>query len=263
MLTPDQVGAYLERIGAPRPETTDEAALRRLQRQHLLSVPFENLSIHWGEPIVLELDRLYDKIVKRRRGGFCYELNGLFHALLRSLGFQARLISACVRDGKGGFGPEFEHMAIIVDFEECAFLVDVGFGDFAREPLQLIVNEDQLIYGSSYRIVRYNATHFRISHSDRGAPVTDDYLFSLLGQDLEDFEAMCHYMQTSPDSHFTQNRICSMATPDGRISLSDDKLTITRMGRKEDFPVEGEEEFGRALKKWFGMKPEKQKNREI
>ncbi len=96
------VDAYLDRIGARRPERPDHAALRVLQRSHLGAVPFENLSIHLGEEIVLDADALVAKIVDRRRGGFCYELNGAFAALLRSLGFEVTLLAARVFDGEDG-----------------------------------------------------------------------------------------------------------------------------------------------------------------
>ena len=81
------VGAYLERIGYDGPLAPTAETLRRLHVAHLLAVPFENLSIHAGEAVVLDDESLFDKVVRRRRGGFCYELNGLFAALLRSVGF--------------------------------------------------------------------------------------------------------------------------------------------------------------------------------
>jgi N-hydroxyarylamine O-acetyltransferase len=109
--------AYLQRINydgalAPTAET-----LCQLQVAHLHAVPFENLSIHLGEPIVLEDEALFRKIVERRRGGFCYELNGLFSALLRALGFDVVRLSAGVAKAEVGFGPEFDHMALMVWLE--------------------------------------------------------------------------------------------------------------------------------------------------
>lgn len=255
-ISPDQCRQYLQRIGFGGPTEPDLATLRRLQRQHMLSVPFENLSIHLGEPIVLDIDRLFDKIVGRQRGGFCYELNGLFFALLRSLGFEGRMISARVYNReKDRFGPEFDHLALIIEIEEeGSYLVDVGFGRFAMMPLQLAIGHDQRDGSFVYRIVRHSPTHFKVMHSDRGMPYDDDYLFSLLGQDLEDFEEQCRFHQTSPESSFTQKRVCSLATPEGRISLSDTQLTITRLGRKEEIAVSDEDDFGRKLETYFGIR---------
>ena len=100
--------AYLARIGATRASTLVE-----LHELHLAAVPFENLSIHLGEAIVLDEDLLVDKIVNRRRGGFCYELNGAFAALLRALGHDVRILSAKVFND-GAYGPPFDHMALRV-----------------------------------------------------------------------------------------------------------------------------------------------------
>src|SRR5215210_475819 len=95
------VDRYLDRIGANRPMRADADALAELQLRHLRSVPFENLSIHLGEPIVLQEAALVDKLVERRRGGFCYELNGAFAALLSAFGYRVTLLAASVhtRDG--------------------------------------------------------------------------------------------------------------------------------------------------------------------
>src|SRR5215218_8366156 len=130
------ITAYLDRIQEGGSRGPDAGTLRRLQVAHLLAVPFENLSIHWGEPIVLDDEALFDKIVARRRGGFCYELNGLFAALLRVLGFDVEMLSAAVWGGAGKFGPEFDHMTLLVKLGE-RWLADVGFGDSFVEPLRL------------------------------------------------------------------------------------------------------------------------------
>src|SRR4051812_10193641 len=102
-MTTLDVHAYLERIRYHGPLDPTAETLRRLQVAHLLSVPFENLSIHWGEPIELDDEALFEKIVVRRRGGFCYELNGLFATLLRALGFDVAMLSAGVEGSAGEF----------------------------------------------------------------------------------------------------------------------------------------------------------------
>jgi len=110
---------YLERIhcssavnlASPEPSLP---LLRTLHEAHLLAVPFENLSIHYGQPIILGEEALYDKIVRRRLGGFCYEVSGLFAWLLRHVGFTVTLLSARVAQADGGFTPEFDHMALLV-----------------------------------------------------------------------------------------------------------------------------------------------------
>src|SRR5918995_2554428 len=111
------VDAYLERIDYRGPLAPTAETLRRLHVAHLLAVPFENLSIHAGEPVVLDDEALFEKIVARRRGGFCYELNGLFAWLLRALGFRVTMLSARVVN-RGVVGPEYDHLTLQVDLAE-------------------------------------------------------------------------------------------------------------------------------------------------
>src|SRR5690349_16321536 len=115
--------AYLDRIGARPPAVPDAAALRELHRRHLEAVPFENLSIFLGEPVLLDEDALVDKIVRRRRGGICYELNGAFAALLTALGYDVRLLAASVFGDDGTLSPPFDHLALLVELDE-RYLVD-------------------------------------------------------------------------------------------------------------------------------------------
>ncbi|MFZ0046253.1 MAG: arylamine N-acetyltransferase, partial [Streptosporangiaceae bacterium] len=130
--------AYLERIGAPPGVRADAAGIRLLHRAHQLAVPFENLSIHLSEPISLAEDDLVGKIVRRRRGGFCYELNGLFALLLEALGARVTRVGARVF-GQDGLGPPFDHLALIVHGSDGSgpWLADVGFGRHSVYPLLL------------------------------------------------------------------------------------------------------------------------------
>ena len=146
------VQAYLNRINYDGTVAPTAETLRQLHLAHLLSVPFENLSIHAGEQIVLEDEALFRKIVSRRRGGFCYELNGLFAALLRALGFEVAMLSAQVANDDGGFSRDFDHMTLMVTSEQ-RWLVDVGFGDSFIEPLSLDRREAREQRNRAYRIV--------------------------------------------------------------------------------------------------------------
>lgn len=110
--------AYLERIGASRPATPDLAALHQLHERHLRVVPFENLSIHLGQPIELDEASLFDKIVRRHRGGFCYELNGAFATLLTELGYTVRLLSARAARKDGTVTFPFDHLVLRVELDE-------------------------------------------------------------------------------------------------------------------------------------------------
>ncbi len=150
------IKAYLERINYHGSLAPTAESLRELQVAHLLTVPFENLSIHAGQPIVLENDALFTKIVENRRGGFCYEANGLFAELLRALGFGVAMLSAEVANAEGEFGPNFDHLALMVlplGSSARRWLVDVGFGDSFREPLLLDEPAEQVQGARAYRIL--------------------------------------------------------------------------------------------------------------
>lgn len=249
------INSYLERINyhdalAPSAET-----LRDLQLAHLIAVPFENLSIHAGEPIVLCDEALFAKIVERRRGGFCYEANGLFAALLRALGFEVAMLSARVANDAGEYGPDFDHMTLMVTLKE-RWLADVGFGDSFLEPLRLDERGDQLQGARAYRILS-DDSHLTMMQRDQGEEWRPQYRFTLTPYSFADYEEMCRYHQTSPDSHFTRGRICSRATADGRVSLADKRLITT--SRETGGPVRHErtitsdEEYAKVLREQFGI----------
>lgn len=245
--------AYLDRINYHGPLAPTAEALRELQVAHLLTVPFENLSIHAKEPIVLDDDALFEKIVRRRRGGFCYEANGLFAALLRALGFNVKMLSAGVANAEGGFGPDFDHMAVMVTLDE-RWLVDVGFGDSFREPLLIDERGVQRQGERAYRIDS-DGTHLILMRCDdaAGGEWMSQYRFTLQPHEYADYEEMCRYHQTSPQSHFTRGRICSIATLDGRVTLSEMRLIITRNGERQERALKNEEEYATVLRERFGI----------
>ncbi|HEY0553144.1 MAG TPA: arylamine N-acetyltransferase [Thermoanaerobaculia bacterium] len=251
-MTTLDIPAYLARIHDRGPLEPTAETLRRLHLAHLFTVPFENLSIHWGEPIELRDEALFDKVVSRRRGGFCYELNGLFAALLRSLGFEVAMLSAQVFGAAGVFGREGDHMALLVTLGE-RWLVDVGFGESFREPLRLDERGEQSEGRHGYRIEEAAEARRVLSRREEGGTWKAEYRFRLAPHVYADFAEMCHFHQTSPDSHFTQNRICSLATPDGRLSLSGRRLITTRGGEKQELELADESEVAEVLRERFGV----------
>ena len=130
-----EIARYLERISYHGSREPILSTLQALHEAHLLAVPFENLDIALGRAIVLDEASLWTKIVEHHRGGFCYELNGLFAQLLLALGFQVDLLSAAVARETGGFGPDFDHLTLLVHLEQD-WLADVGFGESFRQPLR-------------------------------------------------------------------------------------------------------------------------------
>lgn len=244
------VDAYLARIGYRGPRDPTVATLRALHSAHMDAVPFENLDIVAGRPIVLEEEALFDKIVSRRRGGFCYELNGLFSALLRELGFPVTRLSAGVLNEDGTFGPDFDHMTLLVELED-RWLADVGFGDSCREPLLLDEPGHQVRDGRVFRVAHDGRQGTMLIHRDS---TPDGYRFDFGGHSFADYGEMCHFHQTSPESPFTQKRLCSRATPTGRITLSGTRLIVTAGGQRQERQLTNDE-WRRALVEHFGIDP--------
>jgi N-hydroxyarylamine O-acetyltransferase len=245
------IPAYLSRIGYSGSTETSVATLRAIHRAHLFAVPFENLDISLGRKIVTDEIRTLNKVVTQGRGGFCYELNGAFTALRRALGFHVTLLSARVARKNGSEGPEFDHLTLRVDIEQ-PWLADVGYGDSFLEPLRLECGIEQVDPVGKFRLVRIGDRH-RMEREDPEELWKPQYSFSLQSRQLEDFAGMCDYHQTSPESSFTQNRICSRATPDGRITLSGMKLIATVSGQREEKVLLSEDEWVSVLREQFGM----------
>jgi N-hydroxyarylamine O-acetyltransferase len=244
--------AYLSRLAYTGTLVPDSQTLADLHLAHLTAVPFENLDIHWQRPIQLGLPELYAKIVPQRRGGFCYELNGLFAWLLARLGFAVSLLSARVY-GDNGPGPEFDHLTLLVQLEE-PWLADVGFGDCFLRPFPVRLGEEQVQANGRYRLLADGAdlTLWRWQPEEVWKP---QYRFSTRPRQLSDFAEMCHYHQTSPNSSFTRQRVCSRVTPDGRITLTDSQLIITHSGTRQEAEVAGEAAFAALLWQQFGIRP--------
>lgn len=246
------VEAYLRRIEYAGPRDPSPSTLRNLHRQHLFTVPFENLDIALGVPIVLEPEALFNKIVIRKRGGFCYELNGLFHELLTALGFRAEMLSARVRNEDGSFGREFDHMLLKVSMEE-PWIADVGFGDSFVEPLLLVRPGSQGTGRDSQYSLRLFDGRWGLSRCDREKLPVPLYHFAELPRQIIDFAAMCVFHQTSPESHFTQSYVCTKPMPDGRITLSKMRLVTTRNGVREETQLASEHDLRECLSSQFGI----------
>ena len=246
--------AYLRRIQHVGDLNPIVSTLRSLHRAHLFTVPFENLDIHIGRKIVCEEARILHKVINEHRGGFCYELNGAFAALLRELGFSVTLLSARVARDDGSLGPEFDHLTLRVDLKQ-PWLADVGFGDSFLDPLLLEDESEQQQAGRTYRVTSHpnsTAREYALEGMKKG-DWTKKYVFTLQPRVLSDFAGMCDYHQTSPESHFTQQRICSLAKPEGRVTLTDDKLIETRAGVRLETVLAGKEEWRAVLKARFGV----------
>jgi N-hydroxyarylamine O-acetyltransferase len=249
MVDEETAAAYLRRIAVAPPVTADAATVRRLHRAHQIAVPFENLSIHLSEPISLEENDLADKIVRRRRGGFCYELNGLFALLLEALGASVTRVAARVY-GDSGFGPPFDHLALVVRPADGSgpWLADVGFGSHSDYPLLLEHRDGQddpagefLLAdtpGGDLDVLKDGRPQYRIERRERS---------------LNDFVPTCWWQQTSPRSHFTAGTICSRRTEDGRVSISGRTLIQTSGTARTERQLDDDDALLAAYREHFGI----------
>jgi N-hydroxyarylamine O-acetyltransferase len=239
------IAAYLQRIGYGGSATLTAETLAALQKSHMLTVPFENLDIHLGQPLNLGSEALFTKIVEQRRGGFCYELNGLLAEVLRQLGFQVSLLSGQVARKSGEFGDEFDHLVLLVHLDED-WLVDVGFGESFAEPLSLSRKAS-----GNYRL-NHEGEHWQVQALKKDHWQTQ-FRFTTQPRQFSEFQRMCVYHQTSPDSKFTQRRLCSRATAEGRITLVDQRLIVTRWGDRQERRLKTEQEYRQALADYFSI----------
>lgn len=244
---------YFRRIGYSGDQTPSLETLKKLQKTHILHIPFENLDIHYGIPINLNLNRIYQKVILHKRGGFCYELNGLFYHLLTEMGFKTRRISCRVYDEKKGYGPAYDHLATIVLLDSKEYLADVGFGEFCFEPLTLDLNISQDDERGHFFIDKLDEDYLRVSKMVDGK-FKPEYIFQNIHREYKEYSAMCHYHQTHPDSHFTQKKFITIARKNGgRITLSQNNLKFTSGDIIEERPIKNDQEFEKALHQYFGI----------
>ncbi|MFD7705881.1 arylamine N-acetyltransferase [Streptomyces sp. NPDC059785] len=255
-----QVGDYLRRLGLGRPERPTAEALRELHLHHLRAVPFENLSIHLGEEIVLEEKRLLDKVVGARRGGFCYELNGAFGVLLAALGFEVTVLAGRVYGEEERLGIPYDHLALRVRTADGGdWLVDVGFGAHSHWPLDFGDRGDQVDPGGTFRLTEATATGEEEAAKFGDLDVLRDggpqYRLEVRGRVLGDFVAGAWWHRTSPRSHFTRSLVCSRLTEDGgRITLSGRRFTVTAVdGTKEVTELGTDAEVLGVYRERFGI----------
>lgn len=260
-----QVDAYLRRLGAEHPAWPTVDVLRELHLRHLQTVPFENLSIHLGEEIVLEEKRLLDKVVGARRGGFCYELNGSFGALLAALGFEVTLLAARVYGEEGRLGIPYDHLALRVRTVDGGdWLADVGFGAHSHHPLAMGARGEQVDPGGTFRVVEAGADAAGVRGGHMVAEAADldvvmggkpQYRLEVRPRVLGDFVAGAWWHSTSPASHFTRSPVCSRVTEDGgRITLSGRSFTVTGAdGSREVRELETDEEVLGVYRERFGV----------
>ena len=247
------IAAYLDRIKYSGKKEPTFEVLHALQKAHLFHIPFENLDIHFNRPIILNTEKIFEKIIINQRGGFCYELNGLFYELLQSLGFSVTRISARVYNSEKGYGQEFDHFALLVNVEGQKYLCDVGFGEFAFSPLKFELNMKQKDARGIFLIDKFDDNYFRVNKLNAGKLIPE-YIFKTIPRKLKDYQQMCFYHQKNPNSHFTKKKLISRPTENGRITLTDNMLKITDKENIQEIKINNDEAFHAALWNYFNIK---------
>jgi N-hydroxyarylamine O-acetyltransferase len=243
--------AYLARTGARAPLAPSAEALADLQQAHVGAVPFENLDILLDRPIALDLESLQAKLVAARRGGYCFEQNTLFRAVLEQLGFDVTALAARVRVGATAVRAR-THMLLRVDLPEGPFVADVGFGaDAPVRSLPLREGGEHWIGATGHRL-RREADLWVLEGSMEGEWV-DLYAFTLEPQYPIDFEMAHHFTSTHPRSAFVNSLVVQRSWPERRIVLRNRELTVREGRDDETTAIRDPEQLLEMLEGHFGL----------
>lgn len=245
------VNQYLIRLNHHQSIALDEKLLSHLHFNHVINIPFENLDIYLNKRFDLDLQNIFSKVIIKNRGGFCYELNYLFNALLTKIGFESHIIEARIFDENEIEGPPFDHMAICVKTNKH-FLLDVGYGDLFITPLE--IKEGIQFDGRNYfKIENRTADNYLLSMSSDKSNFKKRYCFRLNPMDIRDFDAICLDKQINPSSYFVKNTVCTKSTVDGRITIFNQKIIETINGKKAEKEIKSEDELRGLLEERFGI----------
>lgn len=253
--TPElDLAAYLQRTGYAGKIAPTLQALQALHLAHATRIPFENLDILLGRPIALDLPTIQAKLVKGRRGGYCFEHNLLFAAVLRAFGFELTQLAARVRYGTTALLPR-THMLLLVEAEGERWLADVGFGgEGLLLPVPFVVGTAMRHYAWSYRVIE-EAGPTWVLQSSRDKAWHDLYAFTLEPQQIVDYEVVNHYLSTHPNSRFVQTLTVQLPGPQKRMILRNHKLVEDRGAgvKLESRTLADEDELLQVLRQDFAL----------
>ncbi|MCC6316981.1 MAG: arylamine N-acetyltransferase [Gemmatimonadaceae bacterium] len=246
-LEPDQLERYLARIGYAGSRAPTLETLRALHRAHLLTIPYENLDIHLGRSLTVDPRVNVGKLCGTR-GGWCYEMNGVFGAVLRTLGFDVHLLSGAVGREHRGDAAEANHLVLRVNLGQ-PWIADVGFGDAFLEPLPLApgtYRQDFLVYRVALDGERWTV----FNHEHGGADAFD---FTLAPRTLGHFAAKCLDLSTSADSVFVQHLVLQRFVSAGLVTLRGAVLRHVRASGVDERTIENGDAWARAVEEEFGV----------
>jgi N-hydroxyarylamine O-acetyltransferase len=244
------LAAYFKRIEWNGPVKTDLETLRQIHFHHATRIPFENIDIQLGIPIALNLPALEEKMVRRRRGGYCFEQNHLFQAALREIGFDVTACEARVRMAINFVAPR-THMLLVVKLSQGAFLCDVGFGGeglFYPVPMNGESNQ-QFLW--SYRVREEG--RLRVLQSQHQGAWTDLYAFDPAGCEPIDFEVANWFTSTYPQSRFVLTLTAQLPLPEARYILRNRTYVIDRGEQQDTRELQNKVELLQILDRVFGL----------
>ena len=241
------IEAYFDRIQYLKIETKEEQLkfITNLQESQIMSIAFENLDIIDNKQVNLDIDSIFDKVITQKRGGICYELNGLFNELLVSLNFDSHLISADIF----GSNEKGTHASILLTISNEKYIIDVGYGDISRQPIPLNGEVVKDISGT-YMAQQINDKTFDIIKITNKNETKNLYRLYTNEKNLDDFDKALEYNTFSSESVFNKNKLTTLATPSGRVTLLNTKLIITNNDEKKIFE---DVESNSILKKYFNI----------
>lgn len=244
--------AYCARIGWSGPLAPTVETLFALHEAHAGAIPFENIDVLLGHPVSVDPDAVRDKLVARRRGGYCYEHNTLFQQVLEGIGFAVLPLAARVRMGRTGVRPR-THMLLLTEVDGQRFLSDVGWGGMGLlEPLPLVEGTE----------FRFPIVAYRLHREEEGVWVLqgnlengwmDMYAFTLEPQVPADFEMANYFTSTHPESMFRQVLTAQLVRRHERIVLRNRDLSIHRPGDRERRIIGSADEAAAVLHDLFGI----------
>jgi N-hydroxyarylamine O-acetyltransferase len=243
---------YLARIGYGGRLDATLATLEGLHHAHVARVPFENLDVQMGLPIRLDLESLQTKLVDRERGGYCFEQNALFAAVLRRLGFAVTTLAARVRYHATAPTPR-THMLLRVDVAEGPFIADVGFGgDGPTAPIRFVDGEEQVQLIDTFRVA-HEGSLYRLEVKREGAFLSL-YAFTLEEHFSVDYELANYFTSTHPSSRFVQTLVAARPGTGCRYSLYNREFGTRRGDAVERRTLATDEELFTVLEQTFGLR---------
>ncbi|MDO4262404.1 MAG: arylamine N-acetyltransferase [Eubacteriales bacterium] len=255
-MTKHQAERYLERIGCGERRERGAEELERLVRAHLEHVPFENLDVcEDGRIPELTESAVYEKVVERERGGWCFELNTLFWGLLEELGYRVYPVAVRVIWGRDRL-PAVSHMGLVAVVQDRKYYCDVGYGGPGPKGCMALETGEQTIGGERFLVENPADGEYRISRLHEG-----EWRGTLYFADRpvyrEDFQLMNFYCARNPEVVFTRERVVYLCTPDGNKSLRGMELTVKTRGQENRTIYQNEEELRKGLFSEFRLAKDK------